>query len=126
MDKFVVSIPKGIKKRKVEETDHPPPTSNKVSRKTISSNGVQMYLDFGQKSFGKSIQCAKCGLLYVVSDKEDDKEHSKFCRQVSRETYPHHLYTLDKSDIYSLYNFQLSRIRMDLHWREKSMTVAAS
>jgi len=53
-----------------------------IPHKNVVSTTVQMYLDYGQNSFGKTIQCHKCGLFYVLSDKEDDKQHNKFCKEV--------------------------------------------
>jgi hypothetical protein len=40
----------------------------------------QMYLDFGQASFGKRIQCIHCGTLYVEGVPEDCQAHERVCR----------------------------------------------
>lgn len=37
----------------------------------------QMYLDFGQRSFGRQIECAVCGMLYTEGEPEDEKEHQR-------------------------------------------------
>ena len=39
----------------------------------------QMVLDFGQKSFGRKIECATCGLLYCRGDPDDEAAHAKHC-----------------------------------------------
>ncbi|RLN96205.1 hypothetical protein BBJ28_00015025 [Nothophytophthora sp. Chile5] len=45
---------------------------------------TQAYIDVGQRSFGKHVTCATCGLLYTVGEEEDEREHQKFCRRVRR------------------------------------------
>jgi N-acetyltransferase len=41
-----------------------------------------MYLDLGQKSFGKSKECATCGMLYVVGDEDDEQRHRQNCTKI--------------------------------------------
>ena len=41
----------------------------------------QLYLDFGQKSFGKRTLCPICNMLYVNGLEEDEVQHSKICQQ---------------------------------------------
>jgi len=85
MDKYLLILPRNNRKRKVHELEN----QQKVGDNTIvphknvitTVKPVQMYLDYGQKSFGRTIQCNKCGLFYVISDKEDEKQHNKFCKQ---------------------------------------------
>lgn len=40
----------------------------------------QLYLDLGQKNFGKQILCDLCGMLYVHGVAEDAKAHAKVCQ----------------------------------------------
>jgi hypothetical protein len=40
----------------------------------------QLYLDFGQASFGKQTQCPHCGTLYVEGVPEDLAAHERICR----------------------------------------------
>jgi hypothetical protein len=39
----------------------------------------QMFLDLGQRSFGRTKTCADCGTLYVLGDEEDEIIHRKMC-----------------------------------------------
>jgi hypothetical protein len=43
---------------------------------------VQLYLDFGQKSFGETVCCPECEMVYVKSDLEDSQRHQNYCKQV--------------------------------------------
>ena len=45
------------------------------------SRSVQMFIDLGQKSFGKSITCKECGCFYLLGDLEDEKMHKAFCKK---------------------------------------------
>jgi hypothetical protein len=52
-------------------TQLPPPpssSSSSSSSKVLSNktNLKQMFLDLGQKSFGRSSLCQKCGMFYVI------------------------------------------------------------
>ena len=40
-----------------------------------------MFLDLGQKTFGATKQCQKCGMFYILGDFEDEKRHKSFCEQ---------------------------------------------
>ncbi|CAB9527141.1 N-acetyltransferase ESCO2 [Seminavis robusta] len=40
----------------------------------------QLYLDFGQRDFGKQIVCQTCGMLYVHGVEEDIKLHERICK----------------------------------------------
>ena len=56
--------------------------SSKISRpakKQKQSN--QLFLDFGQNSFGKQTVCSVCGMLRVHGLDEDDAEHDKICKE---------------------------------------------
>lgn len=43
-------------------------------------NIVLNEISLSQKSFGKSIACPKCSMLYVLGVEEDEKNHRKHCR----------------------------------------------
>lgn len=42
------------------------PTSMKVLTTSNKSNLKQMFLDLGQRSFGRNTLCQKCGMFYVI------------------------------------------------------------
>lgn len=54
------------------------PAVNK-KRKRQTSN--QLFLDFGQDSFGKQTLCNICGMLRVHGLDEDDVQHDKICKE---------------------------------------------
>ena len=41
----------------------------------------QLYLDFGQRSFGKRRTCHLCQMMITQGDEDDEKRHKKFCRK---------------------------------------------
>ncbi|CAM9713080.1 unnamed protein product, partial [Discosporangium mesarthrocarpum] len=45
---------------------------------------AQMFLDFGQKDFGKQVLCPNCDMLYVLGAGVDEVQHSAMCAHVSR------------------------------------------
>ncbi|KAL3811911.1 hypothetical protein ACHAXA_001436 [Cyclostephanos tholiformis] len=49
------------------------------AKKRKQSN--QLFLDFGQKSFGKQTVCNVCGMLRVHGLDEDDSQHDKICKE---------------------------------------------
>ena len=54
-------------------------TKNKpMKRQKLQSN--QLFLDFGQTSFGKQTICKICGMLVVHGLDEDSQEHDKICK----------------------------------------------
>ena len=62
-------------------------SKNKASEQSnkkpiVASNKEQLYLHFGQKSFGATEHCKKCNLLLVKSNLEDVKRHEKHCKLV--------------------------------------------
>lgn len=74
MDKFIVHLPRGLKRAAV--------VGGKENSQDVTSSKrpkQQMYIDLGQKSFGKSSVCPKCDLIYIVGDLEDEKQHKKHC-----------------------------------------------
>jgi len=46
------------------------------------SHMQQMYLDLGQRDFGKQTICKTCGMLFVHGVLEDSKEHAKICQDI--------------------------------------------
>lgn len=40
----------------------------------------QMYLDLGQKNFGKQTVCKICGMMYVHGVSEDTDQHARICQ----------------------------------------------
>lgn len=49
------------------------------STNSTSNNLQQMYLDLGQRDFGKQTICKTCGMLFVHGLLEDTKQHKKVC-----------------------------------------------
>eukprot|EP00970_Alexandrium_tamarense_P019126 scaffold13625_cov159-Alexandrium_tamarense.AAC.2 len=49
-------------------------------QKTHKKQQQQLYLDFGQSTFGKQSICSLCGMLRVHGLQEDDDQHDKVCR----------------------------------------------
>lgn len=49
-----------------------------ANKKHKQSN--QLFLDFGQKSFGKQSVCRECGMLFMESSEEDVKQHDVICK----------------------------------------------
>jgi hypothetical protein len=47
-------------------------------------NPQQVFLDMGQKSFGRRTLCQICGMLYDDRLDEDSKHHSSICNEYSR------------------------------------------
>jgi N-acetyltransferase len=35
----------------------------------------QLYLDFGQKSFGRQVHCARCQMMYTEGQPDDEAAH---------------------------------------------------
>jgi hypothetical protein len=42
----------------------------------------QMFIDLGQKSFGASKTCKYCGMVFVVGDTDDERQHITHCSKV--------------------------------------------
>lgn len=49
--------------------------TNTVKRQKLE----QMYLDLGQRDFGKHMHCHTCGMMYVHGVEEDAVAHAKVC-----------------------------------------------
>lgn len=85
MEQFLTRLPNGLGKRKNSTTSEANKKLLSSLEKKESSKGMQMFIDFGQKSFGKTKTCLKCNMLLVLSDPEDVKRHDKFCGEVELE-----------------------------------------
>lgn len=75
MDKFVDSFSRGLKKTKI------PPTKVKKSG-AVQGTQHQMFLDLGQKLFGKNKECMNCGMFFVIGDVDDERRHDQICAKV--------------------------------------------
>ena len=74
MNKFLDNIPTAKSSSKKKHK-----ASNVAPSKIVKTNHTQMYLDFGQKSFNKQVECSKCFMRYIESDKEDQVKHKQYC-----------------------------------------------
>jgi len=52
-----------------------------VNKKRKHQTSNQLFLDFGQDSFGKQTLCNICGMLRVHGLDEDDVQHHKICKE---------------------------------------------
>jgi hypothetical protein len=95
MNNFITSIPKGNKKRKNDNKSSSTLNSISINKKVANNNsfntsnsnkdnnsGLQMFLDYGQKSFGANKICNICEMLYVVGDLDDEKSHKSYCAKI--------------------------------------------
>ena len=105
MDKFITSLPRKRKSslsssplnlwnsnnNNNNNTNKSTPASQKIKKNNSNpysnsysntkSRSVQMFIDLGQKSFGKSITCKECGCFYLLGDLEDETMHKAFCKK---------------------------------------------
>ena len=99
MNKFIVRLPKGshLKRKSSNHDDEVVVATEAVSvsipnhsalqfpsSSSSASQKMQMQLDFGQKSLGASELCKKCGLLYMLHDSDDQKQHAQFCKDTQK------------------------------------------
>lgn len=95
MDKYITAIPKGNKKRKNDNKSSSTFNSNNINKKVTNNNkdnskinnkdnnnGLQMFLDYGQKSFGANKICDICEMLYIIGDLDDEKRHKSYCEKI--------------------------------------------
>jgi N-acetyltransferase len=81
MDRFLCSLPKQKRLRlDVDENESGNKSTEKKQDK--GKKTVQMYLDYGQKSFGVSKTCSLCGMFYVIGDPTDEKRHTSYCQKI--------------------------------------------
>eukprot|EP00584_Thalassiosira_punctigera_P009182 CAMPEP_0172531194 /NCGR_PEP_ID=MMETSP1067-20121228/4695_1 /TAXON_ID=265564 ORGANISM="Thalassiosira punctigera, Strain Tpunct2005C2" /NCGR_SAMPLE_ID=MMETSP1067 /ASSEMBLY_ACC=CAM_ASM_000444 /LENGTH=552 /DNA_ID=CAMNT_0013315549 /DNA_START=42 /DNA_END=1697 /DNA_ORIENTATION=+ len=67
---------KSSERRKMDQNDF---FSKPIKKQKRSSN--QLFLDFGQNSFGRQTICNICGMLRVHGMEEDDAQHAKICKE---------------------------------------------
>jgi zinc-finger of acetyl-transferase ESCO len=72
------------RQRGTESTSTSTGTASKRSATKSSKKGQQLFLDYGQKSFGKREQCPLCGMLWVKGDVADEAQHASFCTAASQ------------------------------------------
>ena len=56
-------------------------SSGRRDFRALDSPLEQMYLDFGQRSFGRQITCAQCGMRYAEGEPTDEEDHRKYHRR---------------------------------------------
>jgi hypothetical protein len=61
-----------------------PPTPLKITKRKRHRTTEQLYLDFGQASFGAQTICSVCNMLYVNGLKEDEDNHRKLCSEYAQ------------------------------------------
>uniref|UniRef100_A0A7S1G1E2 N-acetyltransferase domain-containing protein n=1 Tax=Corethron hystrix TaxID=216773 RepID=A0A7S1G1E2_9STRA len=74
---------------------------------------TQMYLDFGQKSFGKNTTCEKCGMLYMNGMEEDEATHRKVCQSYLHGVPFRSKKMMRDRTVWSSNGFDIVRIRYD-------------
>ena len=77
MRKFITAVPSRTKKINVinhRKEDH--------STKNNFKSSEQLFIDFGQKSFGATLNCSSCGMLFVIGDKVDETKHEAYCKSL--------------------------------------------
>lgn len=82
MKGFLVRLPgAGSQKRQLNK-ENVAPIAKCRKRPETDRPSVQMYLDLGQKSLGKTTVCKICEMVYVTDDIDDTENHRNFCREV--------------------------------------------
>ena len=69
-----------VKQRPGESTEDKP----KVRKNCERTKAAQLYLDFGQQSFGKHSVCPICGMLFVHGVSKDLVAHQQICQSFLR------------------------------------------
>lgn len=69
----------GQRKRKPES--RPASYSASAAATKSSKPAEQLYLDFGQKSFGELVKCKGCGMQYTAGEPQDEEEHRRYHRR---------------------------------------------
>jgi N-acetyltransferase len=83
MDGFIVKIPmKAPEKRPLNNKKIDFSKRNAIAKPRHKK--TQLYLDFGQISFGRSVICSKCGMVYLPSEEMDNQKHEKHCNDSIR------------------------------------------
>ncbi len=84
MDAFITRLPKSSSKSAPEKSVK----KRNLDDQSNQSNKKQMYIDLGQKSFGKQINCKLCGMIYIKGDIEDENNHKKICSKLIKDNLP--------------------------------------
>jgi N-acetyltransferase len=83
MRAFLEVIPRGGSKADGKDSKKRKLYDKKADEKGIKlTQPRQMFIDLGQKNFGKNRECQLCKMLYVVGDVEDENRHMKNCSKV--------------------------------------------
>lgn len=77
MKGFIEKLPSGPRKKKLK-------SENEVNQCDTKAKTRQMYIDFGQKSFAKQLECSRCNMRYVAGDSEDEVRHKAFCSAANK------------------------------------------
>ena len=77
MDRFLTSLP--TRKKAIQNAAG---SIGKKRKSECLSDGEQMFLDFGQKTFGNNSACPKCGMVFVGGHPDDESRHAVFCKKV--------------------------------------------
>jgi hypothetical protein len=75
MDKFIERSSYGHNKKQKKE-------KSKFTKPKPAYQHQQMFLDLGQKLFGKNNECKSCGMFYVIGDTDDERRHDQNCAKV--------------------------------------------
>ena len=68
------------RKRKAAGDSGPPA----VAAAAFAPSLTQTYLDLGQRSFARVIECAECGLAYTHGEESDEAAHRRYHRRVTQ------------------------------------------
>lgn len=82
MDRFLCSLPKQKRSRVQSDENECVNIKSCEKKPDKGKKTVQMYLDYGQRSFGVSKICSSCRMLYVVGDPIDEKRHTSYCNKI--------------------------------------------
>ena len=52
-----------------------PPSSKTAEKKSKKRPLEQLYLDFGQRTFGRTVECSQCGFTYCEGEPSDEAAH---------------------------------------------------
>ena len=63
------------RKRKAAGDSGPPAAAATTTTVPVAPSLTQTYLDLGQRSFARVIECAECGLAYTHGEESDEAAH---------------------------------------------------
>ena len=84
MKAFITAFPRTNNTNKRAKPDENKENTSAKRTTSIGNKGQprQMFLDLGQKTFGKSKECTICGMLYVLGDHDDEQRHKQNCSKM--------------------------------------------